>query len=189
MFCTFTAAQAKPEQVAQESAEAWLALVDGGNYAGSWDQAAELFKAAVTKDQWQSALNKVRIPLGKLVLRKFKSATYAKTLPGAPDGEYVVLQYDTSFEHKQAAVETVTPMLDKDGKWRSRDTSSRKQAGEGKTRDSAYFVARKVFTTIAFGCTPTGISVSSEYSLGSSLRGLRFWITVTSPDSVPSTSR
>ncbi len=30
------------------------------------------------------------------------------------------------------------------------------------------------FTTIAFGCTPTGISVSSEYSVVSSLRGFAF---------------
>jgi len=42
-------------------------------------------------------------------------------------------------------------------------------------KDSAlYFVAMNVFTTIAFGCTPTGIIVNSEYSLGSSFRGLRF---------------
>jgi len=47
-----------------------------------------------------------------------KSASYTKTLPGAPDGEYVVIQYDSSFEHKQSAVETVIPMLDKDGQWR-----------------------------------------------------------------------
>jgi hypothetical protein len=53
-----------------------------------------------------------------MVSRKFKSSQYTKTLPGVPDGEYVVIQYDTSFEHKQSAVETVTPMLDKDGKWR-----------------------------------------------------------------------
>jgi len=59
-----------------------------------------------------------RDPLGAMVSRKLKSATYAKTLPGAPDGEYVVIQYETSFEHKQSAVETITPMLDKDGKWR-----------------------------------------------------------------------
>ena len=45
-------------------------------------------------------------------------AAYVKTLPNAPDGEYVVIQYDTNFEHKQGAVETVVPMLDKDGKWR-----------------------------------------------------------------------
>jgi hypothetical protein len=59
-----------------------------------------------------------RDPLGKVLSRKLKSATYAKTLPGAPDCDYVVIQYDSGFEHKQSAVETVTPMLDKDGKWR-----------------------------------------------------------------------
>jgi hypothetical protein len=35
-------------------------------------------------------------------------------------------------------------------------------------------LAMNVFTTIAFGCTPTGISVSNEYSVGSSFRALRF---------------
>ena len=39
-------------------------------------------------------------------------------LPGAPDGEYVVFQFDTQFERKRAAVETVTPMCDPDGSWR-----------------------------------------------------------------------
>jgi hypothetical protein len=53
-----------------------------------------------------------------MLSRKRKNATYSKTLPGAPDGEYVVIQYESSFERKQSAVETVTPMLDKDGKWR-----------------------------------------------------------------------
>ncbi|HTT22552.1 MAG TPA: DUF4019 domain-containing protein [Candidatus Sulfotelmatobacter sp.] len=119
LSCTFIAtAQTKPEQLAQQSADSWLVLVDSGKYADSWDPAAELFKAAVTKDQWRSALTARREPLGKLVSRKLKSATYTKSLPGAPDGEYVVLQYETSFEHKQNALETVTPMLDKDGKWR-----------------------------------------------------------------------
>jgi ribosomal protein S17E len=30
----------------------------------------------------------------------------------------VVIQFDASFENKKSAIETVTPMLDKDGKWR-----------------------------------------------------------------------
>jgi hypothetical protein len=117
-FCAFAAAQAKPEQLAQTSAESWLALTDSGKYAQSWDEAAQFFKAAITRDKWQDALHAVRDPLGKVVSRKFKSANYTKSLPGAPDGEYVVIQYDTSFEHKQTALETITPMLDKDGKWR-----------------------------------------------------------------------
>ncbi|HEX3698552.1 MAG TPA: DUF4019 domain-containing protein [Polyangia bacterium] len=32
------------------------------------------------------------------------------TLPGAPDGKYVVIQFATSFERKKEAVETITPM-------------------------------------------------------------------------------
>lgn len=30
----------------------------------------------------------------------------------------VVIQYDTNFEHKSGAVETVVPKLEKDGNWR-----------------------------------------------------------------------
>jgi hypothetical protein len=30
----------------------------------------------------------------------------------------VVITFETAFENKASAVETVTPMLEKDGKWR-----------------------------------------------------------------------
>ncbi len=106
------------EKAAVESANRWLALVDQGNYGASWNEAATLFRNAVAKEQWVKQLGAARTPLGKLESRKLKSATYATQLPGAPDGKYVVIQYDSSFEHKKSAVETVTPMLDKDGHWR-----------------------------------------------------------------------
>jgi hypothetical protein len=106
------------EKVAVVASNAWLSLVDEGNYAESWNQAAGFFKNAVTKEQWQSSMKAFRVPLGKMVARKLKSKQYTKTLPGAPDGEYVVIQYETTFEKKQTSIETVTPMLDKDGKWR-----------------------------------------------------------------------
>jgi hypothetical protein len=47
-----------------------------------------------------------------------KTAAYTKTLPGAPAGEYVVIQYDSNVEHQQAAMETPVPSLDGDGQWR-----------------------------------------------------------------------
>ncbi len=111
-------ASQKPEDLAQKSAQAWLALADAGKYAETWDEAAAFFKSAITKQHWLNAMKSTRAPLGAVRSRKLQSATYAKSLPGAPDGEYVVIQYDTSFENKQSAVETITPMLDKDGKWR-----------------------------------------------------------------------
>jgi len=106
------------EKAAATAAGAWVSLVDGGDYAESWNQTAGFFKNAVTKEQWQQSLKAVRAPLGKMVARKLKSKQYTKTLPGAPDGEFVVIQYETTFENKKSAIETVTPMLDKDGKWR-----------------------------------------------------------------------
>jgi hypothetical protein len=112
------AASEKTEEVAGQRADAWLALVDQGKYDQSWEEAARLFKGAVTKEKWREAASAVRAPLGKLVSRKLKSRQYTKTLPGVPDGEYVVIQYDSSFENKTEAVETVTPMLDPDGVWR-----------------------------------------------------------------------
>ena len=106
------------EKTAVTAAGVWVSLVDGEDYGESWNQASALFKTAVTKEQWQQSLKAVRTPLGKMVARKLKSKQYTKNLPGAPDGEYVVIQYETTFEKKQSAIETVTPMLDKDGKWR-----------------------------------------------------------------------
>jgi len=100
------------------AAEKWLGIVDEGKYAESWNEAAELFKNAVKQGQWEQAIQAVRAPLGKLVSRKVKSTSYQTSLPGAPDGQYLVIVFETSFENKKSAIETVTPMMDKDGKWR-----------------------------------------------------------------------
>lgn len=103
---------------ATAQAKAWLTLVDEGKYKESWQDAATLFKTAVSREQWAQAAQTVRIPLGKMISRKVKSAVFCTSLPGAPDGKYVVIQFETSFEHKNEAIETVTPMMDKDGKFR-----------------------------------------------------------------------
>ncbi len=118
VFACFLHADEKAEKAAVASAGGWLSLVDEGKYSESWDQAAEYFRNAVTKEQWLATLKAVRSPLGKLVSRKLKAKQYTKSLPSAPDGEYVAIQYETQFENKKSAIETVTPMLDKDGKWR-----------------------------------------------------------------------
>jgi hypothetical protein len=100
------------------AAKNWLTIIDKGDYAESWKEAAEYFKTAGPEEKWEQSLTAVRKPLGNLISRKVKSATYRTSLPGVPDGQYVVIQFKTSFEHKKSAIETVTPMLDKDSKWR-----------------------------------------------------------------------
>jgi len=117
-FLGFLMSDQDKEKAAVNASKAWLKLVDEGKYAESWDEAAQHFKNAITREQWKTSLESVRSPLGKVLSRNLKSKKYTKTLPGAPDGEYVVIQYETSFQNKQQAIETITPMLDKDGKWR-----------------------------------------------------------------------
>jgi len=110
-------AQEPGTKAAQTAVEAWLSLVDGQSYAASWETAASLFRNAITQEKWQAAAQTARGPLGPVKSRAPKSAMATTTLPGAPDGEYVVFQFNASFEHKAAAVETVTAMKEKDGTW------------------------------------------------------------------------
>jgi hypothetical protein len=111
---------AKPGEVeaALARAKAWLELVDQGDYERSWDEAAAYFKDALEREKWRQMVGPVRKPLGKVISREVKSTTFTTTAPGAPDGRYVIIQFTTSFENKKNAIETVTPMLDKDGVWR-----------------------------------------------------------------------
>ena len=105
-------------QPAQTAALDWLKHADAGQYGQSWDSAAGLFRAAITRDAWVTAIQSVRAPLGQVKGRTLKSATLTRNMPGAPDGEYVVLSFATQFENKLQAVETVTPRQELDGSWK-----------------------------------------------------------------------
>ena len=120
LVMTLNIALAQPQDeksLAIKAAQSWLAEVDKEEYAKSYDDAAKYFKNAVTKQKWEQTIGAVRKPLGTVSSRKLKNATYTTTLPGAPDGKYVVIQFNTSFSNKKDSVETITPMFD-DGKWK-----------------------------------------------------------------------
>ena len=106
------------QQEAVESANAWLALIDSEKYAESWDEAAQIFQNSISKEEWETTVKNVRANFGKYLEREIKSTTFTKSLPGAPDGEYVVIQFETKFEKKKNAVETITPVKEDDGSWR-----------------------------------------------------------------------
>ena len=101
-----------------EASKQWLAIVDEGQYEKSWNEAAQLFKDKVPSGQWETSLNQIRTPLGKVHSREVLQYQYLTSVPGAPKGEFVVIQFKTSFEQKPDSVETITPMLDSDGQWR-----------------------------------------------------------------------
>ena len=106
----------KEEEMAIQSAESWLALVDEEKYLESWEGLAGLFKKNVKKEEWVNDLNRFRKPLGKLLERKLQHVTNSSE---ASVGEYLIFQYETSFENKKSVVEAVSVIKDKDGKWRT----------------------------------------------------------------------
>ena len=101
----------------QQAALSWLALMDAGKYAQTWDACSPTAQAVVTRDQWVSTVQPVRAPLGKVQKRTLKSGQHTSTLPGVPPGDYSVLVYGTTFE-KGVMLETVVLNHDKDGHWR-----------------------------------------------------------------------
>lgn len=105
-------------EAAKSAADAWLVLTDNLRFRNSWSNASSLFQAAVSEEAWETSLGAARKPLGKLGSRNLNTAQFSSTLPGAPDGEYVVLIFASSFQHKETAIETVTVMKDQDSSWR-----------------------------------------------------------------------
>jgi hypothetical protein len=95
-----------------------LALVDDGNYEQSWNEASSLFRTRVTQARWASEAKAVRDPLGGVQSRAVQATQFSSSLPGAPDGDYVVLKFNSKFAHKAHAIETVTLLL-QDGTWKA----------------------------------------------------------------------
>lgn len=115
---TETVSQTDDIEDATVVALAWLAVVDEGQYGQSWTDAASIFRLAIGQTDWIEQVRGVRQPLGAVSSRERVDAQYTNALPQAPEGEYVVLQFRTSFAGMVGATETVTPMKDSDGSWR-----------------------------------------------------------------------
>ena len=103
---------------AAPSGEAWLKLLDNAKYADSWKEASAYFRSRVPEKTWVSMVQGARAPLGARTSRKLQNLTFTKTLPGAPDGSYAVMVFQTSFQNKASAAEQLTVMADGD-QWRA----------------------------------------------------------------------
>jgi DNA-binding CsgD family transcriptional regulator len=89
------------------SASTWVTLVDQRQWSQSWDATGALFKSRMPRAQWVSTIEQVRQPLGSVSSRTLQSVTSTSSLPGAPAGAYEIVQFETNFAQKPAAVETV----------------------------------------------------------------------------------
>ena len=117
LLSTALVAQADDSAAAKTAAASWLATMDAADYAATWETAAAAFKSSIAVAAWSQAAKSVRDPLGPMQSRAEKAVTMTTTLAGAPDGNYAVLQFDTTFANKAASVETLSLLLES-GQWK-----------------------------------------------------------------------
>jgi uncharacterized protein DUF4019 len=106
------------EERATAAARSWLEVLDAGRSARSFDQAAPLVKDALTSTQWERAVQAVRVPLGRCLARTLRSRKLVESLVQGPRGPFALIEFETDFEGRQDAVETIVSALGGDGRWR-----------------------------------------------------------------------
>lgn len=89
------------------TAEEWAKLLDRQSWGDSWKQSGSLFRSQLTEANWTATIQPLRQQLGPVSSRKLKSVVNTSSPPGAPVGEYKMVQFTTAFANKPDTVETV----------------------------------------------------------------------------------
>ncbi|MDV3256720.1 MAG: DUF4019 domain-containing protein [Sphingomonas sp.] len=100
-------AEPPAQQQGLDAANSWVGLIDSKRWDDSWSAAGTLFRSQMPQPRWATTISPVRGPLGAVSSRVLKKVTKSSSLPGAPDGEYEVVEFQTSFENMANATETV----------------------------------------------------------------------------------
>lgn len=103
--------------LAEPVANAFLEKIDAGEYAQSWQSAAHLMQEKISLEEWEEKLQGARARSGQLVSREKTSATYSTEAQDSPEGEYIMLIYESRFEFAEDVSEYVTVMR-QDGDWK-----------------------------------------------------------------------
>jgi hypothetical protein len=96
----------------------WLALLDAGRLGAAWDVSSAHLKSVVTRQKWVSGIGSTRKPFGKFVSRTPEKFARAHSLPGAPDGDYSIVEFESVFANDKRAAEKVIWMLESGAVWR-----------------------------------------------------------------------
>ena len=115
---TFEGEYAMARAEAAKVGVAWVEHMDAGKISEAWDAGAAVLQDSKPKDAFVETVGAARTPHGAMKSRTLARIEYTKALPGAPDGEYVLIEYKTAFENKEDGVETVITTVDWDGGWK-----------------------------------------------------------------------
>lgn len=107
------------DEVTLQDGLEWLELVDTQQYEKSWDESSPIFRTSVTQAKWVEAMQLVRKPFGEADSRKLEAAQAPASLPGLPDGEYLILTFTTKFSASSLSSTETLSLVKEDGHYRA----------------------------------------------------------------------
>jgi hypothetical protein len=105
------------DQAAQRQALGFLGYLDSGRFADSYAYTGSLMRSQLDREAYAAKVQSSRASIGTLQGRELIDAIPEQMVPGAPEGQYIVLHYHANFSNFSDAVETVTLAFSK-GYWR-----------------------------------------------------------------------
>lgn len=103
---------------ATDAAVKFLYLIDNGEYGQSWEVASAHLQETISKEEWEKKLEEVRGAIGSVTERVKDDVTYLEAAGDMPEGEYVVIRFNTSFSERKFMIENVTLHLAAGSEWR-----------------------------------------------------------------------
>ena len=104
------------ERAARQSVEAWLSLLDAGNYSAAYDATGSYFRENVTAQEFRTSMEERFELLGAFESRTLSSTQRLAMVPDAPPGDYFVFEFDGVYERRPNARERVTAVSES-GEW------------------------------------------------------------------------
>ncbi|HEX4384419.1 MAG TPA: DUF4019 domain-containing protein [Myxococcales bacterium] len=105
------------QKQAEKEAVAFLAVIDKGGAAETWDALSPELQQQMPRDVWARGFAERRAPFGAMLSRK-RSAVVQVGVIGQRRGRFVSLRYRTRFAKQGSVEESVSLEQTADGKWR-----------------------------------------------------------------------
>ncbi len=116
---TIVASLGSEERKVLKVAEAFLAVVDEGNFDKLYDSGSNLAKKQAKREQIVPLYQQIREMAGKVEKRTLQRVRLIDEFIGLPPGRYAAVQFVSDFEKHKGLWETVMLNVDDDGQWRA----------------------------------------------------------------------
>jgi hypothetical protein len=116
LFASPASAFTTSDGEARQAALQWLDLVDSGQYAKAYEARVPRVRGGGTVAEYCAWMRSKRAPFGRAKTRAFTKVVHLHTLAGAPDGNYIAIGFNSTFEHKAKGAESVVLSYET-GRW------------------------------------------------------------------------